>query len=82
MKVGDLVKYKRNRFDDAGWSFNIYDGPGPVGLIVDIKNTFSSGGGGAWPSAETHAIISWSSEKGNWITNEREEDLELINESR
>ena len=73
MKVGDLVKYKR----DSDYK------PGScIGLIIDIKNTFSSGGGGAWPSSETHAIISWSSETEVWITNEREEDLEVINESR
>ena len=35
MKVGDLVKYKRNRFDEAT---GVYDGSGPTGLIVDIKN--------------------------------------------
>ena len=74
MKVGDLVKYKR-RFDE---NYGIYEEDGPVGIIVEFKHTFCSGGGGAWPSSETHAIISWSSDKGTWITNEREEDLEEV----
>ena len=70
MKIGDLVTYVR-------------DNQGCIGLIIDIKSSFSAGGGGEWPSSETHVIISWTNKrKQTWITNEREEDLEVINESR
>ena len=79
MKSGDLVKYKvpdfAKRQPGAGENR-------PVGIIIKLQNTFSSGGGGAWPSSETHAIISWSSEKGIWVTNERLESIEVIGEGR
>jgi len=69
MKIGDLVKYKR----DTDYK------PGPCfGLIIDFTHMFNSGGGGAWPSSETYAIVSWSSDTEEWVTNEREEDLEVI----
>mgnify|MGYP001434839276 CR=1 FL=1 len=75
MKVGDLVKYDST--DD------LYQWDGEIGIIVDFKHMFSSGGGGAWPSSETFAIVSWSCEaRGTWITNEREENLEVINGDR
>ena len=73
MEIGDLVKYKVPDFaqhqENAGKNR-------PIGIIVNFKNTFSIGGGGAYPSSETHAIISWSNSDGPWITNERVEDLE------
>ena len=67
MKVGDLVRYR---------SWQYYGSS--TGLIIEFKPTFSAGGGSAWPSSETHAIVSWSSEKGVWVSNERIEDLEVI----
>ena len=80
MKPGDLVKFRVPDFakDQPGAGENR-----PVGIIVDIKNTFPSAGGEIpLPSSEARAIISWTSEKGIWITDERFEHIEVINESR
>lgn len=74
MEVGDLVKYDSTN--------DLFQWDGEIGIIIEFKNTFSSGGGGEWPSSERQAIVSWSDERGTWITNEREENLESINESR
>ena len=74
MKVGDLVKYDSTN--------DLFQWDGEIGIIIEFKNTFCSGGGGAWPSSERHAIVSWSGPQGTWVTNEREEDLEVINEDR
>ena len=79
MKVGDLVKYRVPDF--AKLQVGAGDNR-PVGIIIELQDTFQSGGGGAWPSSETHMIISWSSDKGAWVTNERFEHIEVINENR
>ena len=79
MKPGDLVKYKVP--EEAKHQPGAGDNR-PVGIIVDVKETFHSGGGGAWMSTETLKVISWSSDKGIWITNEREENLEVFSEDR
>ena len=68
MKVGDLVKYK-DRWKET------------IGIIVEFKSVYSSGGGGAWPRSKVHVCVSWSSDKGTWISNERPNDLEVINKA-
>ena len=77
MKVGDLVKWREmvcRQFADPPHR--------SIGVVIEFKHTFCSGGGGEWPSSETRAIVSWSSEKGAKITSEREDDLEVVSENR
>ena len=81
MKVGDLVKYDSTN--------DLFQWDGEIGIIIDFTRMFSSGGTTSpsptpwWPGSEDYAIVSWSCEvRGAWITIEREEDLEVINENR
>jgi len=82
MKVGDLVKHD---------SINaLFQWDGEIGIIIDFTRRFSTGVNTSspsptpwWPGSEDYAVVSWSCEvRGVWITNEREKDLEVVNESR
>ena len=77
MKVGDLVKYKVPDF--AKYQPGAGDNR-PVGIIIKIQDAFSVSED--WPSSKTHVVISWSSDKGIWVTNERFQSIEVIGEGR
>ena len=80
MQTGDLVKYKHVRV--PRWpSLKAPGSQETFGIVIKVRTYFHTGGGGAWPSSETRAEISWSNLSGVWITEERVEDLEVVNEA-
>ena len=70
MKVGDLVRYDSTN--------DLFQWDGEIGIIVEAgpkkpaKRYFPS-----------YVMVSWScKERGTWISEEREENLEVVNEDR
>ena len=69
MKIGDLVQYK-NRYKET------------TGIIVGLKNVMKHDIG-RMPYSCREVVVSWTSDDGNtWISNEDDDELEVVNESR
>ena len=69
MKVGDMVLYYRPQWANPA-------GKRPIGIILEIKHYFNSGGGGSFARSENWCAVAWSHRDGVWITEERMENLE------
>ena len=69
MKVGDLVKYK-DRYKET------------VGIIVGLKDVMKHDIGQI-PYSSREVTVSWTSNDGStWVSNEDDDELEVVNENR
>jgi len=69
MKVGDLVKYK-DRYKET------------IGIIVNLQDVMKHDIG-HMPHSSREVTVSWTSDDGSiWVSNEDDNELEVVNEGR